>query len=396
MMQPLTNISKAVDRIIESLPQLQPVLESTTYRLGDDSIIIRNKYPEYRNQLKLHKDLLSNIILEELDNKEFNFIIDESDINFIEFDRISSKRSVSKNINHNFNIENNINLNFYTSQSIDVIDSGISQYLDDFKKRMVWPHYKIIRKKENSSKIVYEISFISIGELGFITDMTGKIYLRKIGGGGFNIKYINPFHIKDNIDKLVEFHLEEFDKIKKWHNFEIDILESSIDSSRNIIVISREIFEYIEYSLKEDEIIEDNDLYRINRNNEYYVNLDRIKELSKIQSKDFDITKLVKLCLELNISFSNECYFAAIFILRAIIDHIPPIFGHINFDNVVSNYKGNSGKKILNHLLVTLKNTAHINIHKPISRKEIIPNRQQVDFKSEIDFLLSEIIQELS
>lgn len=66
----------------------------------------------------------------------------------------------------------------------------------------------------------------------------------------------------------------------------------------------------------------------------------RIMELRKLQSNSYDFTKLIRLCEELNTAYANGCFFATVMITRAIIDHVPPVFGLQKFPHVANNYSG--------------------------------------------------------
>jgi hypothetical protein len=78
---------------------------------------------------------------------------------------------------------------------------------------------------------------------------------------------------------------------------------------------------------------------------------------------------------------------------RAIIDHVPPIFGMKNFSEVANNYGGSSSvKKEFKNLETTARNIADLHLHSHIRRKEVLPNLTQVDVSNSLDLLLSEII----
>lgn len=122
-----------------------------------------------------------------------------------------------------------------------------------------------------------------------------------------------------------------------------------------------------------------------------YVNSSRISELKLLKGK-YDMQKLIRLCEELNISYRNKCYFTVPMIVRSIIDHIPPIFGHKYFKEMVNAYSPNSIKKIL-LTLDSNKNIADSFLHQIIRAKEVLPTEQQINFKVAVDTLLSEIIR---
>lgn len=84
---------------------------------------------------------------------------------------------------------------------------------------------------------------------------------------------------------------------------------------------------------------------------EIYIDKTRRNELIDISNKDFDLSKLVKIIDEMNICYNKECYFSVIMLTRALIDHVPPIFGCKTFSEVANNYKGTkSFKESMEHL----------------------------------------------
>ena len=130
------------------------------------------------------------------------------------------------------------------------------------------------------------------------------------------------------------------------------------------------------------------------RSDSQYVADSRIQSLLKIKSEKFDYKKLIHLLRELNIASLNGCVFSVCFLVRAIVDHIPPAFDQQNFNGVVSNYSGSkSFKKGMDHLQGALKNIADGHIHTELRHSEDIPTRIQIDFRSQLDLLIGEIIR---
>ena len=124
-----------------------------------------------------------------------------------------------------------------------------------------------------------------------------------------------------------------------------------------------------------------------------YVDSARLLELREITSKEFDLSKLIQLCDELNKCYANECYLAVTMLIRAILDHVPPIFGYKTFLEVSNNYGGKSLKKSLQTLQNTSRNIADNYLHLPIRDKESLPNKTQVNFANDLDVLLAEIVR---
>ena len=123
---------------------------------------------------------------------------------------------------------------------------------------------------------------------------------------------------------------------------------------------------------------------------EVYVGLERIQELQAIKSNKFDLSKLVELCEELNKTYSIKCYLAVAMLVRAIVDHVPPIFGCKKFAEVANNYSGGSTsfKQALGILGTSLRRVADGPLLTRISGKETLPNQTQVKFSNDLDVLL--------
>ncbi len=129
-----------------------------------------------------------------------------------------------------------------------------------------------------------------------------------------------------------------------------------------------------------------------------YVHPDRINELRAITSTKFDLSRLIELCEELNKCYASDCCLAVAMLTRAIVDHVPPIFGYQNFDQFASNHsagskEGKSFKGSMDHLGKSLKNIADAHLHVQIRNREVIPNLTQVNFSQDLDVLLAEIVR---
>lgn len=127
-----------------------------------------------------------------------------------------------------------------------------------------------------------------------------------------------------------------------------------------------------------------------------FVDLSRLTELRKVESSQWDLTRLIKLCEELNIAYSYDSFMSVAMLVRAILDHVPPILGKQSFSDVANNYSGpNSFKKSMQNLQLSLRNIADAHLHLPIRQKEVLPTGQQVDFHKDLDVLLGEIVRTL-
>lgn len=133
---------------------------------------------------------------------------------------------------------------------------------------------------------------------------------------------------------------------------------------------------------------------RKKQNHDEFVNVSRIDELRSISNPNFDFSKLISYCEEVNICYQNECYLAVAMLIRAIIDHIPPIFHANDFQNVYSQHGTKSFKEQMTHLDKSSRKIADSYLHGHMRNKESLPNQTQVNFSQDIDVLLAEICRQ--
>lgn len=124
---------------------------------------------------------------------------------------------------------------------------------------------------------------------------------------------------------------------------------------------------------------------------ENYVDPERIDELINIDDDEFDFTKLIAYLKELNISSSHKLYLSIPPIVRAIIDHVPPVFGKINFADVCGSHGSQSFKESMKNLNTSSRKIADSFLHSQIRKKENLPNKTQINFSNDLDVLLQEI-----
>ncbi|PCI24257.1 hypothetical protein COB57_05400 [Candidatus Peregrinibacteria bacterium] len=131
----------------------------------------------------------------------------------------------------------------------------------------------------------------------------------------------------------------------------------------------------------------------LKNNHHQFINESRIVELKAISSSQFDLTKLIRLCEELKNAFGKEMYFSTVMLIRAIIDHVPPIFEKQSFVEVANNYGASSFKKSMKCLQESLRNIGDATLHLQIRKKEALPTKTQVDCSIDMDVLLQEIVR---
>jgi hypothetical protein len=104
---------------------------------------------------------------------------------------------------------------------------------------------------------------------------------------------------------------------------------------------------------------------------------------------------MIRYCEELNICYRDEAYLAVVMLTRALIDHIPPLFGVANFQNVYGQNGSRSFKEHMTHLDKSLRKIADSYLHSHIRKTETLPNNTQVNFSQDIDVLIAEVCRRL-
>lgn len=132
-----------------------------------------------------------------------------------------------------------------------------------------------------------------------------------------------------------------------------------------------------------------------NKDRPDYVFPERLKELNAIPNPLFDLIKLKQLCKELNLAHKNGMLYTTAALVRAICDHVPPVFQLSTFDEVASNYKADKNSKSfrggVKRLYDFFKHVGDTTLHSQIRKKESLPTPEQVDLSKELDFLLQEV-----
>jgi len=127
---------------------------------------------------------------------------------------------------------------------------------------------------------------------------------------------------------------------------------------------------------------------------EMYIDETRIQELLDISNESYDLSKLIQILREINTCYKKNCYISVILLIRALIDHVSPIFGCNKFSEVANNYKGSkSFKESMLNLENSSRKIADQHLHCQIRKSETLPNKTQVNFSNDTDVLLSEIIR---
>lgn len=126
-----------------------------------------------------------------------------------------------------------------------------------------------------------------------------------------------------------------------------------------------------------------------------YIAQGRLTELRALRSGAFDLRKLIQLCEEIDTSFQNQCFLAVAALTRALLDHVPPIFGCKSFNEVANNYTGGgkSFKESMHHLQNSARRIGDAHLHVQIRNSESLPTSTQVNFSNDLDVLLAEVVR---
>lgn len=126
-----------------------------------------------------------------------------------------------------------------------------------------------------------------------------------------------------------------------------------------------------------------------------FVAQDRLAVLRDIHDAEYDCTRLISLCEEVNDCAARGNANAVSMLTRAILDHVAPAFGFTAFKQVASNYGGPSFKQPMERLEQHTRKVADRLLHTPIRQKELAPTMREVAFSAEVEMLLAEFCRVL-
>jgi len=128
------------------------------------------------------------------------------------------------------------------------------------------------------------------------------------------------------------------------------------------------------------------------RANSSFVDDGTLRELRSKTSAAFDLRKLVRFCEELNDAYSRANYLSAVLLIRAVMNHVPPVFGCRTFGEV-SAQAGKSLKAVFERLEDSARPIADLHTHALIRKKESLPTKHQVEpYKAGFELLIQEVI----
>jgi hypothetical protein len=102
------------------------------------------------------------------------------------------------------------------------------------------------------------------------------------------------------------------------------------------------------------------------------------------------------MCEELNDAYGRANYISAALLLRAIINHVPPVFGVESFSEVVAQ-SSRSIKAILRRLNEDARPIADLHTHLLMRRNEQLPTKHQLEpYKGGFEVLIQEVIVKIT
>jgi hypothetical protein len=130
--------------------------------------------------------------------------------------------------------------------------------------------------------------------------------------------------------------------------------------------------------------------------NAAFLNTEVLLRLKAVQGARLDPSKLVKMCEELNDAYARGNYISSALLLRAIINHVPSVFGASTFSEVVSQ-SGRSIKAILARLNDDARPIADLHTHILMRQTEHLPTKNQLEpYKASFEVLIQEVLASLS
>ena len=127
----------------------------------------------------------------------------------------------------------------------------------------------------------------------------------------------------------------------------------------------------------------------------YIVDPALIARLDALKSSTYDVSALVRMCREINSSLAHQNVLAVALLMRTVLNHVPPVFGHSTFAQVLASV-GKSLKESFDHLENGLRKVADFHTHKKIAVVETYPSAAQVEpFKPQFELLLQQVESKL-
>ena len=133
------------------------------------------------------------------------------------------------------------------------------------------------------------------------------------------------------------------------------------------------------------------------RSNLSYVDLDVLDQLRALDHPDWNLVKLIALLDELNDNFERRNQYACHALLRAILDHVSPIFGFRDFKVLANNHRWTSQIiKAYMRQLEDFKTQGHDALHSQVKASKDLLSMNDVPPPVRLNALLSELLAQLN
>jgi hypothetical protein len=184
--------------------------------------------------------------------------------------------------------------------------------------------------------------------------------------------------------------------IKRMGDPELSSLVAGLDTSPEFITqaheLRAELYVVID-SLKE--ATKDPNYAVTAAANAAFLHTDVLLKLKAISGARLDPTKLARMCEELNDAYARGNYVSSTLLLRAIINHVPPVFGATTFAEVVAQ-AGRSVRTILARLNEEARPIADLHTHTLMRQTEHVPTKNQLEpYKASFEVLIQEVLVSL-
>lgn len=117
-----------------------------------------------------------------------------------------------------------------------------------------------------------------------------------------------------------------------------------------------------------------------------------LARLRSIKPTRLDFRKLIGFCEEIDDAYRRGNHLSTILLIRAVMNHVPPVFGQTTFAAVVAQ-AGRSVKPMLERLEGEARPIADLHTHHLMRARESVPSRNQIEpYKGSFELLLQEVI----
>jgi hypothetical protein len=117
-----------------------------------------------------------------------------------------------------------------------------------------------------------------------------------------------------------------------------------------------------------------------------------IKALKESKPNAFDASRLAEYCREINSGFAHGNLISCLLLMRAVLNHVPPVFGQTDFSQVVA-HASRSLKENFEHLDDSLRKIGDLYTHQHMRPKDHLPTPGQVrNFGPQFELLLQEVL----